>query len=141
MHVAALRTHRLRMFTSAALFWQEHVHEKNCEVPLQMLIDSSPASQSCFSCPCSCQIRAGRWVSRTAACVVWGPSDVRSAGYWQKASCGFEPRSLDSQSRVLTVTPRHEAKSNWQHFVPPRMETHSGCKHVGLIGQPQGIGG
>jgi hypothetical protein len=117
MHVAVLRTHRPRMFTSAALFWQEHVHEnKDCEVPLQMLIDSSPTSQSCFSCPYSCQIRAApvnilsRWVSRAAACVVWGPSDVRSAGYWQKASCGFEPRSLDSQSRVPTVTPRGQIK-------------------------------
>jgi hypothetical protein len=27
MHVAVLRTHRPRMFTGAALFWQEHVHE------------------------------------------------------------------------------------------------------------------
>jgi cupin superfamily acireductone dioxygenase involved in methionine salvage len=28
MHVAVLRTHRPRMFTGAAQFWQEHVHEK-----------------------------------------------------------------------------------------------------------------
>jgi hypothetical protein len=47
---------------------------------------------------------------RTAACVVQGPSDVRSAGYRQKASPKFEPRSLDSESRVLTVTPRGQIK-------------------------------
>ena len=81
-----------------------------------MLIDSSPTSQSCFSYPCSCQIRAApvnilsRWVSRAAACVVQGPSDVRSARYWHKASRGFAPRSLDSESRVLAVTPRGQFK-------------------------------
>jgi hypothetical protein len=81
-----------------------------------MLIDSSPTSQSCFSCTCSCQIRAApvnilsRSVSRAAVCVVQGPSDVRSAEYWQKASCGFEARSLDSESRMLTVTPRGQIK-------------------------------
>jgi hypothetical protein len=83
---------------------------------LQMLIDSSPTSQTSFSCTCSCQICAlpvnilSRWVSRAAACVVQGPGDVRSARYWQKAWCGFEPRSLDSESRVLAVTPRGQFK-------------------------------
>jgi hypothetical protein len=34
MHAAGLLTRRLRMFTSAAQIWQEHVHEKEnyCEV-------------------------------------------------------------------------------------------------------------
>jgi hypothetical protein len=32
-HAAALLTHWLKMFTSAALIWQEHVHGKeDCEV-------------------------------------------------------------------------------------------------------------
>jgi hypothetical protein len=51
----------------------------------QMLIDSSPTSQSSFSCSCSYQICAAlvnilsRWVSRAAACVVQRLGDVRSA--------------------------------------------------------------
>ena len=83
---------------------------------LQMRIDSSPTSQASFSCTCSCQICAtpvnilSRWVSRAAACVVQGPGDVRSARYWQKAWRGFEPRSLDSESRALAVTPRGQLK-------------------------------
>jgi hypothetical protein len=81
-----------------------------------MLISFSRTSQSSFSCTCSCQICAAlvnilsRWVTRNAACVVQGPSDARSARYWQKVPRGFEPRALDSESRALTVTPRGRLK-------------------------------
>jgi hypothetical protein len=57
---------------------------------LQMLIDSSPTSQSCFSCTRSYQICVAlvnilsRWVGRAAACVVQGLSDVRSASVLAK---------------------------------------------------------
>ena len=51
--------------------------------------------------------------SRSTQRGAWRPLHVMEAGHSQpprvaeqKASRGFEPRSLDSESRVLTVTPR-----------------------------------
>jgi hypothetical protein len=66
-----------------------------------------------------------RWVSRAAAASCRGSGMIGRPRYWQKASRGFEPRSLDSESKVLTVTPRGQLKL--AAFCAP---THAGAVGV-----------
>ena len=70
-------------------------------------------------------------------CLSWYDERVH-----KKASRGFEPRSLDSESRVLTVTPRGQVKTlewsirnNWtamlnitQEFKSMQESTHRGAR-------------
>ena len=52
------------------------------------------------------RIEAGierRWCCRVQCCILFFSSVFK---IWRETSRGFEPRSLDSESRVLTVTPR-----------------------------------
>jgi hypothetical protein len=58
----------------------------------------------------------------------WSGARARIIGCpkYSKASCGFEPRSLDSESRVLTVTPRGQLT-----FCQP--DTNHGKRTLGIL--------
>ena len=64
----------------------------------------------------------GRTKQRRAASLVSSTPQTTGAPYLmphaQQVSRGFEPRSLDSESRVLTVTPRDQL-----HLMQPRWHT------------------
>ena len=48
-------------------------------------------------------LKQRRWCCRVQCCILFFSSVFK---IWRETSRGFEPRSLDSESRVLTVTPR-----------------------------------